>query len=275
VSAQVSTTQPGRSQIDRQESLPLAVIDGKAMSVLPEDLYIPPDSLRVFLDSFEGPLDLLLYLIKRQNIDIGNIAVAVITDQYVQYIDMMDELKLDLAGEYLLMAAMLAEIKSRILLPRRATEGAEEEADPQATLIRRLQEYERYKQSADDIDSLPRCERDIWLSGVDFPDRTVAQQLPQVDMQALATAFAEVLARIDTREGYVIKRELLSVRERMTAILDHLNGEGFTDFSALFNLQEGRSGAVVVLLAVLELLKTSLIEMVQNEFNGPIYLKVG
>ncbi|MCH8262756.1 MAG: segregation/condensation protein A [Proteobacteria bacterium] len=255
-----------------QKEMPFAVVQGEPLSQIPQDLYIPPDALRVFLEAFEGPLDLLLYLIKRQNLDIVNIPIAQITDQYMRYIDLMDDLQLELAGEYLLMAAMLAEIKSRMLLPRPIEED-EDEDDPRAELVRRLQEYERYKQAAEELDSLPRYEREILGTIAEFPDRKSNQQEPEVAVQTLLKVFAEVLARADMYTHHRIQREALSVRERMTMILDKVKAEDFTDFKELFAIEEGRGGVIVALLAILELLKDSLIEMVQNETNGPIYVK--
>jgi len=255
-----------------QKEMPFAVVQGEPLSEIPHDLYIPPDALKVFLEAFEGPLDFLLYLIKRQNLDIVNIPVARITEQYMRYIDLMDDLQLDLAGEYLLMAAMLAEIKSRMLLPRPGEED-EDEDDPRAELVRRLQEYERYKQAAEELDNLPRYEREIFGTIVEFPDRKSSQQEPEVAMQTLLKAFAEVLARADMYTHHRIQREALSVRERMIMILDKVNAEDFTDFKELFAIEEGRGGVIVALLAILELLKDALIEMVQNENNGPIYIK--
>lgn len=255
-----------------QKEMPFAVVQGEPLSEIPHDLYIPPDALKVFLEAFEGPLDFLLYLIKRQNLDIVNIPVAKITEQYMRYIDLMDDLQLDLAGEYLLMAAMLAEIKSRMLLPRPGEEE-EDEDDPRAELVRRLQEYERYKQAAEELDNLPRYEREIFGTIVEFPDRKSSQQEPEVAMQTLLKAFAEVLARADMYTHHRIQREALSVRERMIMILDKVNAEDFTDFKELFAIEEGRGGVIVALLAILELLKDALIEMVQNENNGPIYIK--
>lgn len=255
-----------------QKEMPFAMVHGEPLSEIPTDLYIPPEALKVFLEAFEGPLDLLLYLIKRQNLDIVNIPIAQITDQYMRYIDLMEDLQLDLAGEYLLMAAMLAEIKSRMLLPR-PSEETDDEEDPRAELVRRLQEYERYKQAAEDINSLPRYERDIFGTIVEFPDRKTSQQQPDVSMDALLRVFAEVLARADLYTHHRIQREALSVRERMTLVLDKVNADDFIDFKELFTVEEGRGGVIVALLAILELLKESLIELVQNEINGPIYVK--
>ena len=252
--------------------MPFAMVHGEPLSEIPTDLYIPPEALKVFLEAFEGPLDFLLYLIKRQNLDIVNIPIAQITEQYMRYIDLMEDLQLDLAGEYLLMAAMLAEIKSRMLLPRPIEEGDDED-DPRAELVRRLQEYERYKQAAEDINSLPRYEREIFGTIVEFPDRKSSQQQPEVSMDSLLRVFAEVLARADMYTHHRIQREALSVRERMTMVLDKINADDFIDFKELFAVEEGRGGVIVALLAILELLKESLIEMVQNETNGPIYVK--
>ena len=258
--------------VGNQKEMPFAVVHGEPLSQIPQDLYIPPDALKVFLEAFEGPLDLLLYLIKRQNLDILNIPVAQITEQYMRYIELMDDLQLELAGEYLLMAAMLAEIKSRMLLPRPIEEG-ENEDDLRSELVRRLQEYERYKQAAEDIDNLPRYEREIFGTIAEFPDRKSSQQQPEVTMQTLLKVFADVLVRADMYTRHRIQREALSLRERMTMILDKVNAEDFTDFKELFAIEEGRGGVIVALLAILELLKDSLIEMVQNETNGHIYVK--
>ena len=267
-----SNVLPRDQAVGNQKEMPFAVVQGEPLSEIPTDLYIPPEALKVFLEAFEGPLDFLLYLIKRQNLDIVNIPIAQITEQYMRYIDLMDDLQLDLAGEYLLMAAMLAEIKSRMLLPRHV-EDAEDEDDPRAELVRRLQEYERYKQAAEDIDALPRYEREIFGTIVEFPDRKSSQQEPEVSMDSLLRMFAEVLARADMYTHHRIQREALSVRERMTMVLDKINAEDFIDFRELFAVEEGRGGVIVALLAILELLKSSLVEMVQNEINGPIYIK--
>lgn len=258
--------------MSNQKEMPFAMVHGEPLSEVPTDLYIPPEALKVFLEAFEGPLDFLLYLIKRQNLDIVNIPIAQITEQYMRYIDLMEDLQLDLAGEYLLMAATLAEIKSRMLLPR-PIEESDDEDDPRAELVRRLQEYERYKQAAEDIGSLPRYERDIFGTVVEFPDRKSTQQQPDVSMDVLLRVFAEVLARADMYTHHRIQRETLSVRERMTIVLDKINADDFINFKELFAVEEGKSGVIVALLAILELLKESLIELVQNDVNGPIYVK--
>jgi len=254
-----------------QGEMPFAIVQGAPLTQLPRDLYIPPEALEVFLEAFEGPLDLLLYLIKRQNLDILDIPIAEITAQYMRYIELMEIMQLELVGEYLVMGAVLAEIKSRMLLPR--TIEDDEEDDPRAELIRRLQEYERYKQAAEDIDVLPRYERDIFATVVEFNDRKTTRKPPEVDIEQILHAFADVLARAEMYTHHMIHRETLSVRERMTMILDHINGDSFTEFGQLFTAEEGRSGVIVALLAVLELVKESLIDLVQNEINGPIYVK--
>lgn len=255
-----------------QTEMPFAIVQGAPMTELPKDLYIPPDALEIFLEAFEGPLDLLLYLIKRQNLDILDIPIARITEQYMSYIDLMEELQLELAGEYLLMAAMLAEIKSRMLLPR--PQGDEEdEEDPRVELVRRLQEYERYKQAAEDIDDLPRLERDVFGVIVEFPNKETLQKPPEVPLDAVLKAFADVLERAELYSHHHIQRETLSVRERMTLVLERAKSDEFVEFKEFFNEKEGRAGVIVVLLAILELLKESLIDMVQNEINGPIYVK--
>ena len=251
---------------------PVAVVAGVPMTQLPQDLYIPPDALEVFLETFEGPLDLLLYLIKRQNLDILNIPIAAITAQYMTYIELMKDLRLDLAADYLVMAAMLAEIKSRMLLPRPAAESEEEE-DPRAELVRRLLEYERFKKAAEDLDGLPRWERDTFAVVVEFVDRRVSRPLPVVALEALSQTMAEVLARARMFSHHHVERERLSVRDRMAAILQQVTVHHFTHFNQLFTVEEGRMGVVVAFLAILELLRESLIEIVQNEPSGPIYVK--
>ncbi len=254
-----------------QSEMPFAIVQGSPYSKFPHDLYIPPDALEVFLEAFEGPLDLLLYLIKRQNLDILNIPIAEITAQYMHYIELMDVLRLELVGEYLVMAAMLAEIKSRMLLPKSLDE--EDEDDPRAELIRRLQEYERYKQAAEDINDLPRLERDLFATIIDFPDRKTLQKPPEVTIEDILRAFADVLARAEMYTHHMIHREALSTRERMTMVLDAVKADEFIDFRELFTVEEGKAGVIVSFLAILELLKESLIDMVQSEINGPIHIK--
>ena len=252
--------------------MPFAVVLGVPFTRLPKDLYIPPDALEVFLtEAFEGPLDLLLYLIKRQNLDILNIPIAEITRQYMEYVDLMKELRLELAAEYLVMAAMLAEIKSRMLLPR-PTED-EDEHDPRAELIRRLQEYERFKQAAEDLNALPRVERDLTPIELVVPDKKVVKLPPRVEMKDIMFALRDVLVRAENYAHHHIQLEPLSVRERMSNVLQSVKSEGFTDFTSLFTPQEGRAGVVVTLLAILELLKQNLIALVQTEPFGPIHVQ--
>ena len=241
-----------------------AMVNGTPFNQVPDDLYIPPDALEVFLDLFEGPLDLLLYLIRRQNLDIVNIHIAQITQQYIAYIQLMGALNLELAAEYLVMAALLAEIKSRMLLPRQSVQEDEEE-DPRATLIRRLQEYEAIKIAAEELDLLPRVERDIFEIEVDISPLSVEQQLPDIRLKDMLLAFQDVLKRVDQLSHHQITKEALSVRERMATILANLKGENSLFFSQLFIRKEGRQGVVVSFLAILELGKEGLIEIIQSE----------
>jgi len=251
--------------------MPFAMIMGRQITELPKDLYIPPEALEVFLEAFEGPLDLLLYMIRRQNLDILEINVAEITRQYMAYIDMMQAMQLELAAEYLLMAAMLAEIKSRMLLPRQAVE--EEEEDPRAELIRRLQEYERFKQAAEDIDELPRLGRDVFMATAKEPDRQRERPQPDVAMKEILMSLADVLRRAEMFESHKVQLEKLSTRERMSQVMETLRDKQFVPFVSLFRLSEGRSGVVVTFLAIMELIKESLVEIVQSESYGPIHVK--
>ncbi len=260
------------SQRPEQTEMPFAIVQGTAVTALPQDLYIPPDALEVFLEAFEGPLDLLLYLIKRQNLDILDIPIAEITRQYMEYIELMQELRLELAAEYLVMAAMLAEIKSRMLLPR-PVEAEGEEEDPRAELVRRLQEYERFKQAAADLDMLPRLERDVHNVSAEVVDRHVIKIEPEVDLKELLLAFKDVLRRAEMFSHHHIEMEPLSVRERMSIVLSAVNADEFTDFTKLFDVEEGRMGVVVTLLAILELIKERLLELVQAEPFAPIHVK--
>ncbi len=251
--------------------IPLALVEGQAVTELPKDLYIPPDALQVILETFEGPLDLLLYLIKRQNLDILNIPIAEITYQYMGYVEVMKSMHLELAAEYLVMAAMLAEIKSRMLLPKSA--DIEDEEDPRAELIRRLQEYEVFKQAAQDIDSLPRIEREIFPAQAEAPLDNIIKLAPTVELTDIFLALKDIIARAELFTHHEIKKEALSVRERMTKVLSQLSDDKFCEFRSLFPLDEGRAGVVVTLLAILELAKESLIEMIQNDLFAPIYVK--
>jgi segregation and condensation protein A len=254
-----------------QSEMPFALVQGEPLTMIPQDLYIPPDALQVFLDAFEGPLDLLLYLIKRQNLDVLNIPIAMITKQYMEYIDLMDTMALELAAEYLVMAAMLAEIKSRMLLPR--PEECADEDDPRAELIRRLQEYEQFKKAAEDMDALDRLERDIFLTNIEVPKFEVEMPLPDVRINDLVMAFRDVVNRAEQYASHHVQREPLSVRERMVFVLETLSSDRFTSFLDLFDPREGRMGLVVSFLAILELLKESMIELVQSESYAPIYIK--
>jgi segregation and condensation protein A len=272
------TEQPGanaasnaKANGNAQSEMPFALILGEPLTVIPQDLYIPPDALEVILEAFEGPLDLLLYLIKRQNINILDIPLEETTRQYMQYIDLMQNLKIELAAEYLLMAAMLAEIKSRMLLPRPAE--SEEEDDPRAELIRRLQEYERFKTAAQNLDEIPRAGRDFYLTDIELPEIHHDRPLPQVDLRDILFAFKDAMSRADMYSHHHIQREALSVRERMSHVLSAIKAGGFTDYTSLFTIEEGRRGVVVTLLAILELVKEQLIDLVQSEAFAPIHLK--
>jgi segregation and condensation protein A len=255
-----------------QAEMPFAVVEGEPITELPRDLYIPPYALEVFLEAFEGPLDLLLYLIRRQNLDILDIPIAEISRQYVQYIELMKEMQFELAGEYLVMAATLAEIKSRMLLPRSA-DGDEDEEDPRAELVRRLQEYERFKRAAGDIDLLERLERDVLQTSAEIVERPVVTKLPDITLKELLLVFKEVLERSQMFAHHHVRREPLSVRERMSNILVTLQTERYMDFQRLFDPREGRIGVTVTFLAILELLKETLIDVVQTEAFGPIHIR--
>jgi segregation and condensation protein A len=258
-----------------QGEMPFAVVEGQAISEMPRDLYIPPQALEVFLEAFEGPLDMLLYLIRRQNLDILDIPIAEITRQYMRYIELMQVLQLELAGEYLLMAATLAEVKSRMLLPRIGNDDAADEADPRAELVRRLQEYERFKRAAESIDRMPRLERETWIATAELADRKVVRIPPQVTLQEMLIAFQDVLSRSDMFAHHHVQREPLSVRQRMTDILASLTSSAFVDFSRLFTAEEGRRGVTVSFVAILELLREGLIEIVQSEAYAPLHVRLG
>lgn len=255
------------------EIIPIAIVQGNAVTELPKDLYIPPEALEVFLDAFEGPLDLLLYLIKRHNLDVLNIPIAEITRQYMEYVEMMKELHFELAADYLVMAAMLAEIKSRMLLPRPVSEDEDEE-DPRAELVRRLQEYERFKTAAEDLNELPRLERDNFQVSVSVPNLSVRKLHPNVELKDLLLAFKDVLVRSDMFTHHHIQMEPLSVRERMSIILSRVQPDKFIPFVELFDPKEGRLGVVVTFLAILELVKESLIGLVQTNPYEPIHVTV-
>ncbi len=258
--------------VPAQSEMPFAIVDGEPVTELPQDLYIPPYALQLFLEAFEGPLDLLLYLIRRQNLDIRDIPIAEITRQYVEYIELMKEMQLELAGEYLLMAAMLAEIKSRMLLPRAEAEDEEEE-DPRAELVRRLQEYERFKKAAEDLSELPRLERDVNVAVADAPERKVTTKLPDITLKELLLAFHDVLKRAEMFSSLHVQREPLSVRQRMSEILVRIKAGKFSGFVDLFDPEEGRMGVAVTFIAILELLRESVIEVVQAESFAPLHVR--
>jgi segregation and condensation protein A len=256
----------------QQRELPFAIVAGEAMMEVPKDLYIPPDALEIFLEAFEGPLDLLLYLIRRQNIDILDINVADITDQYMNYVDLMEAWQFELAAEYLVMAAMLAEIKSRLLLPRQVEEEAEE-GDPRMELILRLQEYERFKKAAHDVDELPRMDRDINRAGAALPEIERITADPTVDLKAVLIALSSVLKRENNFGHHHVQKEMLSTREKMSEILVRISNQKFVPLVSLLIREEGRLGVVVTFLAIMELIKDSMIEIVQSESFGPIHIK--
>ncbi len=268
---QVATS--SSSESPGQRTLPIAYVAGAALEELPTDLYIPPNALEVYLEAFEGPLDLLLYLVKRQNIDILEIDVAEITEQYMAYIELMQAGQFELAAEYLVMAAMLAEIKSRILLPRPET-GDEEEADPRMQLIRRLLEYERYKQAAENLDKLPRLNRELHQARAEPPsfERTVPR--PVVELSDLLAAMTNALRQAELFEHHHVQVETISPRDKMSQVLRRLNREQFLPLTAMLDPREGRLGIVVTFLAVMELTRNALVEIVQTEGFGPIHLRL-
>src|SRR3984957_2646403 len=274
----VSNAAPAPPPVEAQPEqveMPFAMVNGEPIIEMPRDLYIPPQALEVFLEAFEGPLDMLLYLIRRQNLDILDIPIAEITRQYMRYIELMQVLQLELAGEYLLMAATLAEVKSRMLLARIGNAEAAEESDPRAELVRRLQEYERFKRAAESIDRMPRLERDTWVASADLVDRKIVRMPPQVTLQEMLLAFQEVLSRSDMFAHHHVQREPLSVRQRMADVLSSLTASAFVDFVQLFRANEGRRGVTVTFVAVLELLREGLIEIVQAEAYAPLHVRLG
>jgi segregation and condensation protein A len=267
----VNEQQPEATQV-QQEELPFALVQGQPITQVPKDLHIPPEALEVFLEAFEGPLDLLLYLIRRQNLDILDIPIAEITRQYMSYIELLGELQFELAAEYLVMAAILAEIKSRMLLPRPQGDDEDEE-DPRAELVRRLQEYERFKQAAEDLGDLPREGRDFRVVEAYMPDRKVIRIPPQVDLKEMLDALRDVLGRAELFSSHQVQLEPLSVRERMTSIMDRLRANPYLEFQYFFTPEEGRMGVVVTFLAMMELTREQVIDIIQNEPMGQIYLK--
>lgn len=264
--------EPEESQAAQQAEMPFAIVQGQPYTQIPKDLYIPPDALEVFLEAFEGPLDLLLYLIRRQNLDILDIPIADITRQYMGYIAMLEDLQFELAAEYLVMAAILAEIKSRMLLPRPQGDD-EDEDDPRAELVRRLQEYERFKQAAENLDDLPREGRDFVVGRAFLEDQHVVQIPPDVDLGEMLNALRDVLTRADLFTSHQVQMEPLSVRERMTSIIDRLRKNPYMEFQFFFTPEEGRMGVVVTFLALMELTRERIVDIIQNEPMGQIYVK--
>ena len=269
-------TKPISTLIEKpvQQKLPLAFLHGKAMVDKPSDLYIPPDALEIILETFEGPLDLLLYLIKKHKLDVLELSIFSITEQYMSYVEMMTEFQLELAGEYLVMAALLAQIKSRLLLP--VHKELEEEEDPRAELIKRLQEYEQFKKAAENLDEIPRVGRDIFVAHAAMPvAENITEQLPEVQLKDLLFALSDIMARAKTLEHHLISAEVLSTRERMSQILQQLSHtQSALPFSALFTVNEGRSGAVVSFIAILELVKEGLITCLQVTSDSLIYVSL-
>lgn len=247
----------------------LPKVHGHALDKMPEDLYIPPDAMEVFLDAFEGPLDLLLYLIRRQNLNILDIPVLKITQQYIQYIGLMTDMKLELAAEYLVMAALLAEIKSRILLPRPPPDEAEEQGDPRMELVRRLQEYERFKSAGETIEKLPRIGRDLYLAQARPEVIPSSSQLPMPRLDELVLAFRDIMQRVSLYKHHEISREPLSVRERMTHILSRIQ-QGPVALSDLVDPEEGRLGVVVCFLAILEMARSAMLDIEQDSPFAPL-----
>ena len=263
----------GETGTVQQAEMPFAVVQGQPYTQLPKDLYIPPEALEVFLEAFEGPLDLLLYLIRRQNLDILDIPIAEITNQYMTYIGMLDESQFELAAEYLVMAAILAEIKSRMLLPRPGGDD-EDEDDPRAELVRRLQEYERFKKAAEDLDALAREGRDFVVVEAFMEERKIIQVPPEVDLNDMLAALRDVLGRAELFSHHHVQMEPLSVRERMTRIIDRLRESPYLEFTQFFTVEEGRAGVVVTFLALMELTREQIVDIVQNEPLGKIYVKI-
>ncbi|MBB1385685.1 segregation/condensation protein A [Pseudoalteromonas sp. SG45-5] len=269
-----STADTKNSEKPVQQKLPLAFLHGKAVVDKPEDLYIPPDALEIILETFEGPLDLLLYLIKKHKLDVLELSIFSITEQYVSYVEMMTEFQLELAGEYLVMAALLAQIKSRLLLP--VHEELEEEEDPRAELIKRLQEYELFKKAAENLDDIPRVGRDIFIAHAAMPiSEDTSQNLPDIELKDLMLALSDVMARAKTFEHHQITAEVLSTRERMSQILQQLSqANSAVVFNALFTPNEGRSGVVVSFIAMLELIKEGLVTCLQVSPESLIYVSL-
>lgn len=251
----------------------IAVVAGRSVTELPTDLFIPPDALEILLDSFTGPLDLLLYLIRQQNIDIMDIPMAIITQQYMQYIELLEAHRMELAADYLVMAALLTEIKSKLLLPTPVSLLDQIEEDPRMELVRRLQAYEFFKEMALFIDKLPRFERDVFQVQAKIAHLQLKMQEPDITLAALAAAMENILSRQQCLTHHQVTREPLSVRERMTMILQRLQDEPLINFTQLLNHKEGRMGIVVTLLATLELVKQALVIVTQTEAFSPIHIR--
>lgn len=263
------------AQMREQHPLVLAFVNGEAVIHKPDDLYIPPDALEVILESFEGPLDLLLYLIRRQKFDIVELPVLQITQQYMKYVDVITDATLDLAGEYLLMAAMLAEIKSRLLLPKHA-DDPEDEEDPRAELIRRLKEYEQIKKAAEKLDSVPRMDRDNFTASATASENVQPiKHVAQLTLQEIALAFSSAMQSAQAYEHHQVEKEALSTRQRMTYIMQQLNHDTYTELSCLISLSEGKAGVVVTFIAILELVKSGLILCSQEAAFANIHVKLG
>ena len=262
----------GANREGDQEEMPFALVQGQPVTEVPHDLYIPPDALEVILEAFEGPLDLLLYLIRRQNLDILDIPITEITTQYVEYIEMLQDMQFELAAEYLVMAAILAEIKSRMLLPRPVSDDGDE-TDPRAELVRRLQEYERFKQAAEDLDELPRLGRDFALTEAFVENKSAVRLPPKVELREILVALKDVISRAELFTSHQISGEPLSVRERMSRIMSALRDNPYMEFQQMFDPEEGRKGVVVSFLALMELTREQLVDLVQNEPFGQIYIK--
>ncbi|CAB0150396.1 Segregation and condensation protein A [Pseudidiomarina piscicola] len=255
-----------------QQSLPLGFVRGEPVIDKPEDLYIPPDALELILESFSGPMDLLLYLIRRQKLDIVDLPILPITKQYMEYVEMMKEMKLELAADYLVMAAMLAEIKSRMLLPKPPQED-DDEVDPRAELVRRLQEYEAIRAGASHLDEMPQAERDLVVVHADTDAKSLVQhQLPEIALAELAVAFSQAMAQAELQHHHQVQRERLSTRERMSRILDLLQTTQRLRFAELFEPAEGKQGVVVSFLAILELVKEALVDVVQVDAFSEIHI---
>ena len=268
-----------RAGLDRQSDMPgrqpsTPIVAGETLTSWPKDLYIPPDALEVILEAFSGPLDLLLYLIRKQDLDILDIPVAEITRQYMEYVEFMQQIQLDLASEYLVMAATLAEIKSRMLLPKPVDEEDDDGEDPRAALVRRLQEYERFRSAAANLDTRPRLERDLYLAYARVEDPKPHEVEAKVDLTDLMDAMRRAMTTAERRRSLHVTREVLSVRDRMVQILDQVKTGEYRRIEDFFSVGEGRTGFVVSFVAILELVKGGLLTITQNENLAPIYVRL-